>query len=99
MEREGCVGLELGSSKLSRLGVAQGVPRVSRDIEFPGPVMSQLPWVSEGVRGFLSRMDSACLVFTEYHVKDTKPCYLIYPKIRESTPQRSESPGTLGKAS
>ena len=47
----------------------------------------------------VSRTDSACLVFTEYHVKDTKPCYLIYPKIRESTPQRSESPGTLGKAS
>ena len=47
----------------------------------------------------VSRTDSACLVFTEYHVKDTKPCYLIYPKIRESTLQRSESPGTLGKAS
>ena len=47
----------------------------------------------------MSRTDSACLVFTEYHVKDTKPCYLIYPKIRESTPQRSELPGTLGKAS
>ena len=47
----------------------------------------------------MSRTDSACLVFMEYHVKDTKPCYLIYPKIRESTPQRSESPGTLGKAS
>ena len=25
----------------------------------------------------LSRTDSACLVFTGYHVKDTKPCYLI----------------------
>ena len=47
----------------------------------------------------VSRTDSAYLVFTEYHVKDTKPCYLIYSKIRESTPQRSESPGTLGKAS
>ena len=62
MEREGCVGLELGSSKLSRLGVAQGVPRVSRDIEFPGPVMSQLPWVSEGVRGFrVCRMWATCI--------------------------------------
>ena len=47
----------------------------------------------------MSRMDSACLVFTEYHIKDTKLCYLIYSKIRESTPQRSELPGTLGKAS
>ena len=47
----------------------------------------------------MSHMDSACLVFTEYHVKDTKLCYLIYPKIRESTLQRLESPGTLGKAS
>ena len=35
----------------------------------------------------------------EYHVKDTKLCYLIYPKIRESTLQRLELPGTLGKAS
>jgi hypothetical protein len=25
----------------------------------------------------LSRTDSACRVFTGYHVKDTKPCYLI----------------------
>jgi hypothetical protein len=25
----------------------------------------------------MSRTDSACLVFTGYHVKDTKPCYLI----------------------
>ena len=56
--------------------------------------------VGSGVQGeTLSRTDSACLVFTEYHVKDTKPCYLIYSKIRESTLQRSESPGTLGKAS
>ena len=35
----------------------------------------------------------------EYHIKDTKPCYLIYPKIKESTPQRLELPGMLGKAS
>jgi hypothetical protein len=25
----------------------------------------------------VSRTDSACRVFTGYHVKDTKPCYLI----------------------
>ena len=37
--------------------------------------------------------------FMEYHVKDPNPCYLIYTKIRESTPQRLESPGTLDKAS
>ena len=44
----------------------------------------------------LSCMDSVCLVLTEYHVKDTKPCYLTYTKIRVSTSQRSESPGMLG---
>ena len=27
--------------------------------------------------GLMSRTDSACLVFTGYHVKDTKPCYHI----------------------
>jgi hypothetical protein len=26
---------------------------------------------------WMSCTDSACLVFTGYHVKDTKPCYLI----------------------
>ena len=47
----------------------------------------------------VSCMDSACLVLTEYYVKDTNPCYLIYTKIREFTSKRSELPGTLGKAS
>ena len=36
----------LGSSKSSRLGVARGVPRVSRDMGFPGADMSRPPWVS-----------------------------------------------------
>ena len=55
--------------------------------------------VNKQVQHIVSCTDSACLVFTEYHVEDTKPCYLIYTKIRESTPQRLDSPGTLGKAS
>ena len=49
--------------------------------------------------GSVSCMDSVCLVLTEYHVKDTNPCYLIYTKIRESTLQRLELPSMLGKAS
>ena len=55
-------------------------------------------WFGSFLHG-VSCTDSVCLVFTEYHVKDTNPCYLIYTKIRESTPQRLELPGTLGKAS
>ena len=41
-------------------------------VEFP--VLDKACKVEEHL---VSRTDSACLVLTEYHIKDTKPCYLI----------------------
>ena len=75
----------VGSNALRTESRLAGTPTHATQIVIPpsfdfddGPLLIPPPSkVRPEFTPSLSRTDSACLVFTGYHVKDTKPCYLI----------------------